>query len=61
MSALVVLMLFTLVSSDEAGDIKGSNGQTGSDNGEYEGILSSQSFLSFRFDRDAIMKSCFDS
>ncbi|XP_057177902.1 m7GpppN-mRNA hydrolase [Triplophysa rosa] len=46
---------------DEAGDINGSNGQMGSDNGEYECILSSQSFLSFRFDRDAIMKSCFDS
>lgn len=46
---------------DEAGVVYGCNGQMGTRYGEYECILSSQSFLSFRFDRDAIMKSCFDS
>ncbi|XP_073730049.1 m7GpppN-mRNA hydrolase [Misgurnus anguillicaudatus] len=45
--------------TDEAVDVYGFNGQMCF--GEHECVLSSQSFLSFRFDREAIMKSCFDS
>ncbi|KAI4890708.1 hypothetical protein NFI96_011537 [Prochilodus magdalenae] len=47
--------------ADAASDVHGSNGQSDSSYGEYEQILSSQSFLSFKFDREAIMKSCFES
>ncbi|KAG2466973.1 DCP2 hydrolase, partial [Polypterus senegalus] len=35
------------------------NGKSNTCNGDYEAILSSKSFLSFKFDHDAIMK-CFD-
>ncbi|XP_016110104.1 m7GpppN-mRNA hydrolase-like [Sinocyclocheilus grahami] len=42
-----------------SGDVYGCNGQADLCYGEY--ILSSRSFLSFRFDREAIMKSCFES
>ncbi|XP_026864865.2 m7GpppN-mRNA hydrolase isoform X1 [Electrophorus electricus] len=42
-------------------DVQGSAKQSDICYGEYEQILSSKSFLSFRFDREAIMKSCFDS
>lgn len=45
--------------TDEAVDEYGLNGELCF--GEHECVLSSQSFLSFRFDREAIMKSCFDS
>ncbi|XP_051972244.1 m7GpppN-mRNA hydrolase [Xyrauchen texanus] len=37
------------------------NGQTSVCYGDSEYIISSQSFLGFKFDREAIMKSCFDS
>uniref|UniRef100_A0A8B9HMN3 m7GpppN-mRNA hydrolase n=1 Tax=Astyanax mexicanus TaxID=7994 RepID=A0A8B9HMN3_ASTMX len=46
---------------DAVSDVHGSNGQSDSSHGEYELILSSKSFLSFKFDREAIMKSCFES
>uniref|UniRef100_W5U7I4 m7GpppN-mRNA hydrolase n=1 Tax=Ictalurus punctatus TaxID=7998 RepID=W5U7I4_ICTPU len=42
--------------ADAASDTRGLNGQS-----EYEQIHSSKSFLNFKFDREAIMKSCFDS
>uniref|UniRef100_A0A8C1LNJ2 m7GpppN-mRNA hydrolase n=1 Tax=Cyprinus carpio TaxID=7962 RepID=A0A8C1LNJ2_CYPCA len=45
--------------TDAAGDVYGCNGQADLCYGEY--TLSSRSFLSFRFDREAIMKSCFES
>uniref|UniRef100_A0A671MNE0 m7GpppN-mRNA hydrolase n=1 Tax=Sinocyclocheilus anshuiensis TaxID=1608454 RepID=A0A671MNE0_9TELE len=45
--------------TDASGDVYGCNGQADLCYGEY--ILSSRSFLSFRFDREAIMKSCFES
>lgn len=45
--------------TDEAVDEYGLNGELCF--GEHKCVLSSQSFLSFRFDREAIMKSCFDS
>ncbi|KAL2100256.1 hypothetical protein ACEWY4_004650 [Coilia grayii] len=38
----------------------GLNGQLGTINGDVDHILSSRSFLSFKFDKEAIMK-CFDS
>ncbi|XP_066507686.1 m7GpppN-mRNA hydrolase [Hoplias malabaricus] len=47
--------------ADAASDVHGSNGQSDSSYGDYEQILSSKSFLSFKFDREAIMKSCFES
>ncbi|KAG9263510.1 m7GpppN-mRNA hydrolase isoform X2 [Astyanax mexicanus] len=47
--------------ADAVSDVHGSNGQSDSSHGEYELILSSKSFLSFKFDREAIMKSCFES
>lgn len=46
--------------ADAAGDVYLYNGQADC-YGENEGILSSRSFLSFKFDKDAIMKSCFES
>ncbi|XP_042587904.1 m7GpppN-mRNA hydrolase [Cyprinus carpio] len=49
----------TIVCADAAGDVNGCNGQADLCYGEY--VLSSRSFLSFRFDREAIMKSCFES
>ncbi|XP_039532231.1 m7GpppN-mRNA hydrolase [Pimephales promelas] len=45
--------------TDAAAD--GYNGQADLCCEEYEHILSSRSFLSFKFDREAIMKSCFES
>ncbi|XP_059395972.1 m7GpppN-mRNA hydrolase-like [Carassius carassius] len=45
--------------TDAAGEVYGCNGQTDLSYEEY--MLSSRSFLSFRFDREAIMKSCFES
>ncbi|KAB5543638.1 hypothetical protein PHYPO_G00081580 [Pangasianodon hypophthalmus] len=42
--------------ADAVSDVHGLNGQS-----EYEQIHSSKSFLNFKFDREAIMKSCFDS
>ncbi|XP_043106352.1 m7GpppN-mRNA hydrolase [Puntigrus tetrazona] len=45
--------------TDAAGEVYGCNGQADLCYGEY--ILSSRSFLSFRFDKEAIMKSCFES
>lgn len=47
--------------ADAVSDVHGSNGQSDSSHGEYELIFSSKSFLSFKFDREAIMKSCFES
>ncbi|XP_056089201.1 m7GpppN-mRNA hydrolase-like isoform X2 [Rhinichthys klamathensis goyatoka] len=44
---------------DTAAD--GYNGQADLCCEEYEHILSSRSFLSFKFDREAIMKTCFES
>ncbi|TRY90403.1 hypothetical protein DNTS_025317 [Danionella cerebrum] len=46
--------------ADAVADVHVCNGQTDC-SGEDEFVLSSRSFLSFRFDREAIMKSCFDS
>ncbi|XP_056323124.1 m7GpppN-mRNA hydrolase [Danio aesculapii] len=46
--------------ADAAGDVYLYNGQADC-YGENECILSSRSFLSFKFDKDAIMKSCFES
>lgn len=46
--------------ADAAGDVYVYNGQADC-YGENECILSSRSFLSFKFDKDAIMKSCFES
>lgn len=46
--------------ADAAGDVYLYNGLADC-YGENEGILSSRSFLSFKFDKDAIMKSCFES
>ncbi|XP_026996927.1 m7GpppN-mRNA hydrolase [Tachysurus fulvidraco] len=42
--------------ADAASDVRDLNGQS-----EYEQIHSSKSFLNFKFDREAIMRSCFDS
>ncbi|TSS11561.1 m7GpppN-mRNA hydrolase [Bagarius yarrelli] len=42
--------------ADAASDMRGLNGQS-----ECEQIHSSKSFLNFKFDREAIMRSCFDS
>lgn len=50
-------ILSTIVFPDAAGEVYGCNGEA--DYGEY--VLSSRSFLSFKFDREAIMKSCFES
>ncbi|KAK9967912.1 hypothetical protein ABG768_002275 [Culter alburnus] len=47
--------------TDAAADVCGYNGQEELCYEEYEYILSSRSFLSFKFDREAIMKSCFES
>ncbi|ROL48600.1 m7GpppN-mRNA hydrolase [Anabarilius grahami] len=47
--------------TDAAADVCGYNGQEDLCYEEYEYILSSRSFLSFKFDREAIMKSCFES
>lgn len=51
----------TIVFPDVAADVCGYNGQEDLCYEEYEYILSSRSFLSFKFDREAIMKSCFES
>lgn len=45
-----------LVLPDAASDVHGVNGQS-----EGEHVHSSKSFLNFKFDCEAIMKSCFDS
>ncbi|CAM4730844.1 unnamed protein product [Leuciscus chuanchicus] len=45
--------------TDAAADVYGYNGQADLCCEEYEYILSSRSFLSFKFDREAIMKSCY--
>lgn len=49
----------TIVFADAAGEVYGCNGQADLCYGEHS--LSSRSFLSFKFDKDAIMKSCFES
>ncbi|XP_051539275.1 m7GpppN-mRNA hydrolase isoform X4 [Myxocyprinus asiaticus] len=47
--------------TDVTGNVYVYNGQTSMCYGDSDYIISSQSFLSFKFDREAIMKSCFDS
>ncbi|KAJ8338891.1 hypothetical protein SKAU_G00356770 [Synaphobranchus kaupii] len=52
---------YDLSSSNDEQPARRTDGYSAACNGDYEHFLTSRSFLSFKFDRDAIMKSCFDS
>ncbi|KAG9353783.1 hypothetical protein JZ751_011906 [Albula glossodonta] len=52
---------YEVCSSNDEQPARRTEGHPATCNGDCEHLLSSRSFLSFKFDREAIMKSCFDS
>ncbi|KAJ8260815.1 hypothetical protein COCON_G00165380 [Conger conger] len=48
-------------SSNDEQPTRRTDGHPAACNGDYQHSLTSRSFLSFKFDREAIMRSCFDS
>ncbi|KAI1905169.1 hypothetical protein AGOR_G00013370 [Albula goreensis] len=52
---------YEVCSSNDEQPARRTEGHPAACNGDCEHLLSSRSFLSFKFDREAIMKSCFDS